>query len=245
MAEPTPAASARPAAGGTAKGEATQATPSRVQTLVARRMAESRATVPDFTLTVEVDMEAAVALRPAVAGEEPGGHALEALVVRAAAAALRAHPRANGSYRDARFESYARVNVGVTVLADGALVVPTVFDADQKDADVIEAELAGLSARVRAGATTQPELSGGTFTVSNLGTRGVRRFAAVIIPPQAGILAVGELAPRAVVRDGTVVARHCLDLTLSADHRVLYGAEAAAFLQRIRLELESPAGLLA
>lgn len=243
MAEPTPAAQpARRPETGTAKGEATHRTPSRTEALVARRVAESRATVPDFTLTTEVDMEAAVARQPELL---PGGaapHALDALVVHACALALRAFPQANGAWRDARFEAYARVNVGLTVPVDDTLVVPTVFDADRKQPAAIAAELAGLVARVHAGATTQPELSGGTFTVSDLGAYGVRRFSAVIIPPQAGVLAVGALTRRATVHDGALQARYGLDLTLSADHRVLYGAQAARFVEHIRLALEAPLG---
>lgn len=244
MAEPTPAADpARRTEPGTAKGEATQRTPTRTETLVARRVAESRATVPDFTLTTEVDLEAAVARRPELVPADGDSTALDAVVIRACASALRTFPRANGAWRDARFDSYARVNVGLTVPVDGTLVVPTVFDADRKDPAAIAAELTTLTARVHAGETTQPELSGATFTVSNLGTYGVRRFAAVIIPPQAGVLAVGALTRRATVHDGALQARWGLDLTLSADHRVLYGADAARFLEHIRATLEAPGPL--
>ncbi len=124
------------------------------------------------------------------------------LVVKACAIALSEHPKANGAYRDARFEHYSRVNVGVAVAADGTLVVPTVFDADRKGLAQIASETRALAERVRSGQITPPELSGGTFTVSNLGMFGVRSFEAVINPPQAAILAVGALEQRPVVRDG-------------------------------------------
>ena len=166
------------------------------------------------------------------------------MVVKACALALREFPRANGSYRDARFELYGRVNVGVAVAAHESLVVPTVFDADRKSLREIARETRALAERVRAGAITPPELSGGTFTVSNLGMYGVTDFTAIINPPQAAILAVGALAPRAVVgEDGQLVARHTMHVTLACDHRILYGAEAAEFLARIRALLERPLAL--
>ena len=166
------------------------------------------------------------------------------MVIKACALALREFPRANGSYRDARFELYSRVNVGVAVAAHDALVVPTVFDADSKTLRDIARETRALAERVRAGTITPPELSGGTFTVSNLGMYGVTAFTAVINPPQAAILAVGALAPRAVVnQDGALVARHMMNVTLACDHRILYGADAAQFLARIRALLERPLAL--
>ncbi len=116
------------------------------------------------------------------------------MVVKACALALREHPRANGAYRDGRFELYSRVNVGVAVAARDALVVPTVFDADRKGLRQIATESRALAERVRDGPITPPELSGATFTVSNLGMYGIDSFSAVINPPQAAILAVGAIA---------------------------------------------------
>jgi pyruvate dehydrogenase E2 component (dihydrolipoamide acetyltransferase) len=161
-------------------------------------------------------------------------------VIKASALALRDFPRANGAYRDGQFELYSRVNIGVAVAGQDALVVPTVFDADKKSLGTIAGEARRLAERVRDGKVTPPELSSGTFTVSNLGMYGIRRFVAVINPPQAAILAVGELSPRPVVRDGEVVVRAVMELTLTCDHRILYGADAAAFLAKIREYLESP-----
>jgi pyruvate dehydrogenase E2 component (dihydrolipoamide acetyltransferase) len=213
-------------------------------------MAESRATIPTFELRSEIDMEACVALRAELkelAGDgRTGAGAIPSfndMVVKACAIALREFPRANGSYRDARFELYSRVNVGIAVAAQDALVVPTVFDADRKSLRAIARETRALAERVRANAVTPPELSGGTFTVSNLGMYGVTDFTAVINPPQAAILAVGALAQRAVVRDGALVARHTMTVTLACDHRILYGADAAQFLARIRALLEHPLAL--
>jgi pyruvate dehydrogenase E2 component (dihydrolipoamide acetyltransferase) len=121
--------------------------------------------------------------------------------------------------------------------------VPTVFDADKKSLGEIARDSRALAERVRAGAVTPPELSGGTFTVSNLGMFGVTEFVAVINPPQAAILAVGKMEPRAVVRDGEIVARNAMNITLSCDHRILYGADAAGFLARIKALLEQPIAL--
>jgi pyruvate dehydrogenase E2 component (dihydrolipoamide acetyltransferase) len=210
----------------------------RLQRTVARRMAESKATAPDFVLTVEVDMEEAVRLRARLEAEPVPS--IEDFAIRAAALALRDFPRANGAYRDGQFERYSRVNVGIAVAGQDALAVPTVFDADRRSLGEIAADTRRLAERVRSGEITPPELSAGTFTIHSLGEFGVRRFAAVLNPPQAASLAVGELAPRPVVRGGEIVVRSTMDLTLTTDHRILYGAGAAEFLGRIREYLQQP-----
>jgi pyruvate dehydrogenase E2 component (dihydrolipoamide acetyltransferase) len=231
----------------TAKGETTTVELSRTQQTIARRMAESKATIPEFTLLIDVDMEECVRLRVELKqisrSDTDKAPTYNDMVVKAAALALREHPTANGSYRDGRLQLHSRVNVGVAVAAENALVVPTVFDADEKSLGEIARETHTLADRVRAGTITPPELGGGTFTVSNLGMYGVRSFTAIINPPQAGILSVGALSPRAVVREGQVAARNTLTLTLACDHRILYGAEAAEFLARIRELLERPSAL--
>jgi pyruvate dehydrogenase E2 component (dihydrolipoamide acetyltransferase) len=225
------------------RGDVTHEELSRLQRTVARRMAESKATAPDFVMTLEVDMEEAVQLRgqlKGAVGDDVPAPSFNDFVIKAAALALRDFPRANGAYRDGQFELYSRINIGVAVAGQDALVVPTVFDADKKSLGTIASEARGLAEKVREGNITPPELSAGTFTISNLGMYGIRRFTAVINPPQAAILAVGELTPRPVVRDGEVVVRAIMELTLSCDHRILYGADAAQFLGRIREYLETP-----
>jgi len=227
----------------TGKGETTTQDLTRLQQTVARRMAESKATAPEFVLNIDVDMEEAVDLRKrlkAAANEGQSVPSFNDFVVKASALALLDFPRANGAYRDGKFELYSRVNVGVAVAGQDALVVPTVFDADTKSLGQISRETRALAERVRAGAITPPELSSGTFTVSNLGMFGIQSFVAVINPPQAAILAVGAMAPTPVVRDGEVVVRNIMRLTLACDHRILYGADAAEFLGRIRERLENP-----
>ncbi|MBS1883022.1 MAG: 2-oxo acid dehydrogenase subunit E2, partial [Actinobacteria bacterium] len=165
------------------------------------------------------------------------------MVVKACAIALREHPLANGAYRDGRFELHSRVNVGVAVAAEDALVVPTVVDADKKGLREIATDVRALAAKVRDGSITPPELSGGTFMVSNLGMYGVRGFSAVINPGQAAILAVGGIVEQPLVRDGAIVPGQVMNVTLSCDHRILYGAPAAEFLARIRALLEEPPAL--
>ncbi len=228
-----------------AKGETTVEALTRTQQTIARRMAESKATIPDFSIVVDVGMDACVALRTELkALTEDEAPTYNDMVVKACALALREHPRVNGSYRDGAVELHSRVNVGVAVAVERALVVPTVFDADSKALGEIARETRTLAARVRDGKVTPPELGGGTFTVSNLGMFGVRSFSAIINPPQAAIMSVGALERRAVVADdGAVSARSVLALTLVCDHRVLYGADAATFAARVRELLESPAAL--
>jgi pyruvate dehydrogenase E2 component (dihydrolipoamide acetyltransferase) len=173
------------------------------------------------------------------------------MVIKACALALREFPTANSSYRDGRLQLHTRVNVGMAVAADtdtdgpagGTLIVPTVFDADQKSLGEIARETRALADRVRAGTIAPPELGGGTFTVSNLGMFGVSAFTAIINPPQAAILSVGSLGPSAVVWDGVVEARNTMTVTLACDHRILYGADGAKFLARVRELLEAPAAL--
>jgi pyruvate dehydrogenase E2 component (dihydrolipoyllysine-residue acetyltransferase) len=235
-----------PAERETGKGEVRTEELTRSQQLIARRMAESKATVPHFTLQAEIDMQPAVEARAQlreVTAEEDTVPSLTDMIVKACALALREFPRANGAYRDGRWELYSRVNVGIAVAADDSLVVPTIFDADRKGLGQISRESRELAEKVRSGRITPPELSGGTFTVSNLGMYGISNFAAVINPPQAAILAVGAVEPKPVVQSGQVTVRQSMGVTLACDHRILYGAPAAEFLGRIRTLLEHPAAL--
>ena len=228
----------------TAKGDTTNVALTRMQQTIARRMAESKATIPDFTLLADVDMQECVRLRgelKSISKDEAPTY--NDMVVKACALALREHPRANGSYRDGALQLHSRINIGVAVAAQDALVVPTVFDADAKALGEIARETRSLATRVRDATITPPELGGGTFTVSNLGMYGIKSFTAIINPPQAAILSVGAVQQRAVVRDDEVVARHTMTLTLVCDHRVLYGADAAELLARIRELLQAPAAL--
>jgi pyruvate dehydrogenase E2 component (dihydrolipoamide acetyltransferase) len=202
-----------------AKGQTTVAELSRAQATIGRRAAEAKATIPDFSVTADLDMARAAPLADPVP-----------LAVRACALALRDLPAVNASYRDARLELHGRVNIGVGLPSPDSLVFPTVFDADGKRLPEIEAELLELAERARAGALTPPQLAGGTFSVLGLGAVGT----AIINPPQAAVLAVSPLRDAPAVRDGAVVPARLATLTLSCDARVLYGPQAAAFLARVR-----------
>jgi pyruvate dehydrogenase E2 component (dihydrolipoamide acetyltransferase) len=217
----------------------------RMQQTIARRMAQSRATVPDFELRAEVDMTELVTLREQLRAATDSLPSYNDFIVRAVALALREFPRVNGSYRDAQIEEHAQVNVGIAVAGEETLVVPTIFNADAKSVRQIAAASRELAAKVRDGSISPGELAGGTFTVSNLGMYGVDSFSAVINAPQAAILAVGSLRMRAVAdEDGTILARRTVHLSLACDHRILYGADGARFLHRVRELLEHPACLL-
>ena len=212
----------------TAKGTVRVQEPTRAERATARRGAESRATVPDFELAAVLD---ATALRAAA-----GPPSLTALLVRAAALALREHPRVNAAYRDGAFELYSRVNVGVAL----GPTTPTVTDADAKTAAEIDAELRALETAVRAGTITSPELAGATFTVYDLGSLGVASGSLPVIPPQAAMLAAGAVREVPVVRDGAIFPGHEMTLTLACDQRILDVATAAGFLTRLRALLERP-----
>jgi len=247
-----PAPSVTPSTGGAAagvRGTVTEQPLTRIQQVVARRMSEAKASIPEFTVAVDVAMDAAVELRAALKDAFAGGGApvpsYNDLIVKAVAVALREQPRANAAYRDGAIQFHGRVNVGVAVAGDGSLMVPTVFDADRLSLGAIAARTRALAERARAGTVAPADLDGGTFTVSNLGMLGADRFAAVINPPQAAILAVGALTERPVVRDGELAVGHVMALTLTCDHRVLYGSDGAGFLARVRELLERPLALVA
>jgi pyruvate dehydrogenase E2 component (dihydrolipoamide acetyltransferase) len=241
-----PAPSAAPAPTETAKGSVEVIELTKLQQVVSRRMSESKAVAPHFYLTTEVDMGAAVAARARIkeiSGEGEVVPSFNDMVVKACAIALKRFPRANGAYKDGRFELYSRINVGIAVAANDALVVPTIFDADKKGLREIAADARSLAGKVRDGGITPPELSGGTFSVSNLGMYGIKSFGAIVNSPQAGILAVGEIADRPVVKDGQVVPGKLMEMTLSCDHRILYGADGAEFLAEIKRILQEPLAL--
>jgi pyruvate dehydrogenase E2 component (dihydrolipoamide acetyltransferase) len=211
------------------KGEVLIVEPTQAERTVARRSAETRATVPDLELSVEVDMGACMGL------EAPS----TAILVRASALALREHPRANAAYRDGRFELYSRVNVGLVMPQLDAQLAATVFDADSKDLTQLASEIDDLQSR--AAELTSPERSGATFTLTDLGRYGVSRASPIISAPQAAALAAGEIRHAPVVRDAAVVSGEVMTLALACDHRILYGAEAAGFLAHIRELLERAA----
>jgi pyruvate dehydrogenase E2 component (dihydrolipoamide acetyltransferase) len=227
---------------------ATEQKLTRTQKLVARRMVAAKRDVPEFTVAIDVAMDAAAALRGELkaAGGEGPVPSYNDMIVRACALALRAHPAVNGSFDEeaGAFQLWEHVNVGIAVEAGDRLLVPTVHDADAKSLAAIAQETRALAESVRDRSIMPEAMADGTFTVSNLGMFGVRHFEAVINPPQAAILAVGAVRAVAVPRDGAIVAAQQMTVTLTCDHRIVYGADAARFLAEVRDRLQDPAGLL-
>jgi pyruvate dehydrogenase E2 component (dihydrolipoamide acetyltransferase) len=203
-------------------------------------MAQSKATVPHFQVQTEAALDAVFALRGQLKAHTDRPPSINDFIVKACALALRAFPLANGSYRDARFELHDRVNVGIAVATDDALIVPTVTDADRRSLGAIAMETRRLATAVREGTITPAELSGATFTVSNLGMYGMAAITPVVNVPEAAILGVGATRPVLSRVDGEITERQIMTLTLSCDHRILYGANAAQFLSRVRELLETP-----
>jgi pyruvate dehydrogenase E2 component (dihydrolipoamide acetyltransferase) len=216
----------------------------RTQALIAQRMAQSRETVPEFALEVDVDMSAALRMRSDLKAVADPAPSLNDLIVKACALALRRHPRANGSFAETGFALHPRVNVAVAVAVEGSLLTPVIHDADAKSLSAIARETRELIERARAGRISPAELDGGTFTVSNLGMFGIDRFEGIINAPQSAILCVGAVRDRPVAIDGEVAIRPMASMTLACDHRILYGADAAAFLVDIRRFLEQPLAMV-
>lgn len=237
---PRPDAGAGSPRPGSAKGATTTRELTRVQQVIARRMAEAKATVPHFQVQTEVVLDAVLAVRAQLKVVSDRPPSVNDFIIKASALALREFPIANGSYREGRFELHERVNIGVAVAADDALVVPTVVDADRRSLGSIAGEVRRLAATVRDGTVTPAELAGATFTVSNLGMYGMTAITPVVNTPQAAILGVGAARSVLARTDGDIVDRQLMTLTLSCDHRILYGAQAAQFLSRIRTLLEEP-----
>jgi len=229
-----------------AEEEIVEATP--MLRAVARRMSESKATVPHFYLDAEIDMDRALELREELneaLADEGEKISINDLVVRAAALALVENPKFHRSWHDGKLVLHKSANVGIAVALDEGLIVPVVRSAEQKSVREIARETRDLAERARAGKLKQPEIEGGTFSVSNLGMFGIPSFSAVVNPPEPGILAVGATAKRAVVSDDAVQIRPIMAVTLSVDHRATSGAEGARLLGSIKRLLEQPVLLLA
>jgi pyruvate dehydrogenase E2 component (dihydrolipoamide acetyltransferase) len=218
----------------------------RLQRTIARRMAESKPGAPHFYLERDLDVTALIGLRKELVAASPEGQgpSVNDLIVRAVALAVAERPDAVRRFDGDALVAAAGVHVGIAVAVDGGLVVPVVRDAHTKRVAELAAEIRDLAGRCRDGTITPPELEGSVITVSNLGMFGIDRFAAVINPPEAAMLAVGRAKPDAVVVDGEIRVRDMMTVTLSVDHRVLYGAEAATFLGRIAEFLEHPGSLV-
>ncbi|KWX24832.1 dihydrolipoamide acetyltransferase [Mycolicibacterium wolinskyi] len=220
-----------------------------LQRVAAKRLTESKQTAPHFYLTAAVDVTALLAFRETVndslrAADGPKV-SVNDFIVRAVASALRNNPGVNVSFGGDVLLHHHAVHIGVAVAVEAGLVVPVVRDADRKSVSQIAVETKEMAGRARIGKLRADEMSGGTFTISNLGMFGIEQFAAVINPPEAAILAVGAATDELRLIDGEVVARKILRLTLSADHRAIDGATGAVFLRDLTTLLENPLRIVA
>ncbi|MDF1719875.1 MAG: pyruvate dehydrogenase complex dihydrolipoamide acetyltransferase [Minwuia sp.] len=212
---------------------------------IARRLTESKQTVPHFYLTIDVELDALLALRKDLnARSDAFKISVNDFIVRASALALRKHPEVNAQFTENAILQHRKVDVSVAVAIEGGLITPVVRNTDQKGLQQISAETKDLAGRARDGKLKPEEFAGGTFTISNLGMFGIDQFVAVINPPQAAILAVGSGTQKPVVKDGALAIATVMTATLSADHRVFGGAEGAAFLETLRGLLEDPLTML-
>ena len=252
-------------AGGSAVGTAVQAAPSftpstqvgssafrdettsQMRRVIASRLAESIGPIPTFYLTIEIEMDNVLSLRKSINGAIPDEQKISVndIVVKAAAMALVKHPFANSSYQDKNIRFYEQADIGVAVAIDEGLITPVIRGANLKGFVEIAGEIKSLAAKAKAKKLQPEEYTGATFSISNLGMFGIKEFTAIINPPEAGILAVGAAQEVPVVRNGEVVVRSIMNVTMSCDHRVIDGATGAKFLQTFKQNLEQPAMMLA
>ncbi|MEU0489874.1 dihydrolipoamide acetyltransferase family protein [Nocardiopsis sp. NPDC006139] len=246
QAAPAPAAPAAPAAQAPSfdDGRASEEVPvGNVRKVIARRLTESKQQVPHFYLRRTIDAEALKTFRGQINEQLASTGAkisFNDLIVKASATALKLHPAVNSSWVDGRLLKHGRINVGVAVAVDAGLVVPVLHDTDKATLSEISSRTRELAGKARDGKLKPQEMSGGTFSVSNLGMFGVDSFSAVINPPEAAILAVGAMRQEAVVVDGEIAVRNRISLELSVDHRAVDGAVGAAFLKDLAEILEEP-----
>lgn len=208
---------------------------------IARRLVTSIGPVPHFFLTIEAEMDQLVAARKTVNEANPDLKlSLNDFIVKITAMALVQHPRVNASYQDKSVRHYERADIGVAVAIEDGLITPIIRSADQKGVAAISTEIREKAERARHRKLRPEEYTGATFSISNLGMFGIEEFTAIINPPEAGILAIGAVTAKPVVRDGEVTVRQMMRITMSCDHRVIDGATGAKFLQTLKRFLENP-----
>ncbi|TLN04012.1 2-oxo acid dehydrogenase subunit E2, partial [bacterium] len=218
----------------------------KLRAIIARRMTESKQNVPHFYVTHEIDMEALMRLRKQVNDLLPEEQktSVNDFIVKGVALALRQFPGINASLSGSELVRHGHVNVGVAVALDAGLMTVVVKDSDQKPLRVISSEVKEMVARARAGKVRPEDIEGSTFSISNLGMYDVEDFIAIINPPEAAILAVGSARQVPVVKNGEIGVGTRMKATISADHRVTDGAEAARFMQALAQALEEPMRLM-
>jgi pyruvate dehydrogenase E2 component (dihydrolipoamide acetyltransferase) len=213
---------------------------SRLRQTIARRLVQSKAPVPHFYVTSEINMEAVADLRKQLNASGDVKITVNDMIVKAAALAMKKYPVLNASFAEDSLEYHDYINVGIAVATDNGLLAPAVTDVDKKSLGTISAEAKELIGRTRNGKATPDELQRGTFSVSNLGMYPVDSFVAIINPPQAAIIAVGAASEQPVVRNGQIVVGQVMKATISVDHRVADGAVAAEYMQELKRLLETP-----
>lgn len=217
---------------------------SQMRKTIAKRLAESKFTSPHFYLTIELDMDNAVAARTAINAVAPAKISFNDMIIKAAAVALKEHPKVNASWRGDKIRYNNHVHIGVAVAVEDGLLVPVVRFADSKPLSQISTEVKTLAEKAQSKKLQPAEWEGNTFTISNLGMFGIEEFTAIINPPDACIMAVGAVRQAPVVKNGQVVSGNVMKVTLSCDHRVADGATGSKFLQTFKFLLENPVVLL-
>jgi pyruvate dehydrogenase E2 component (dihydrolipoamide acetyltransferase) len=215
---------------------------SKMRQIIAQRLAASIGPIPTFYLTVEIEMDKALELRKQINSsiKEEEKVSVNDIIVKVAAMASLKHPFVNSSYQDKTIRFYEDADVGVAVAIDEGLITPVVRGANRKGIAEISKEIKEMAGRARDKKLQPEEYTGATFSISNLGMFGIEQFTAIINPPEAAIFAIGSAAPKAVVRDGEIVIRNLMNVTMSCDHRVIDGATGAKFLQTFKQMLENP-----
>ncbi|MGX5682664.1 dihydrolipoamide acetyltransferase family protein [Schumannella luteola] len=231
-------------ASATASGETQLVPHTAMRRAIARRLTESKSTVPHFYLVADCRVDRLIALRAEVNETSDTKISVNDFVLKAAAAAFLAVPEANATWGEQAVTRYSTVDMSVAVAIDGGLVTPVLRSVESLTLSEIARSVADLAERSRAGKLRQHELEGGSFAVSNLGMYGITEFSAIINPPQSAILAVGRARPEPVVVDGAIEVGTIMTVTLSADHRVLDGALAAQWLAAFVKNIENPLGML-
>lgn len=239
------ASAASAAAGWQAPGGYQDVTPSQLRKTIAKRLVQSLGPIPHFFLTTEIDMERMADARSALnAGDDAPRISFNDIILKVVAMALRQHRECNAWWQDGTIRYWNDVHLSMAVAIDDGLITPVIRHADRKSLRQIATEARELAERARTRKLTPEEYTGGTFSVSNLGMFGIDEFTAVINPPEAGILAVGQLADKPVAVDAAVTIRKRMRVTMSCDHRVIDGATGAAFLQTFRRMMENPLAIV-
>lgn len=217
---------------------------SPIRKTIAARMTESKQTAPHFYVTVEIDMEPAMAFRTQLNNVFEAKISFTDIIAKGCASALMLHPQVNGTFLGDKARTHHFVHIGVAVALEDGLVTPIVRNCEQKGIGIINQELRDLVDRARTRKLKPDEYQGATFTISNLGMFGVDEFAAIVNPPEGAILAVGAIVEKPVVKNGQIVVGHSMRVTLSSDHRIIDGVIAAKFLQDLKKMIENPASLV-